>query len=309
MNIIFIGKQGRKTKTVRLASPSVLFSVILALTIIPALMFYGGFFVAQEMAPGKDKALLSAWQDEMDVQRGEIANARRKVNDDMDALALRLGELQAKVIRLDALGERLTELAKLDKGEFDFSAKPAVGGPNETSEVDSMPVPEFIQSLETLSRQVEDRSQQLTLLESMLMNRSLQKEVSPAGRPIEKGWISSYYGMRTDPFNGRPERHKGVDLAGKEGSDVISVGAGVVTWAGKRYGYGNLVEVNHGNGYSTRYGHNKEVLVHVGDTVKKGQALAHMGSTGRSTGPHVHFEVLLKGRNVDPIKYVMVQDK
>lgn len=309
MNIIFIGKQGRKTKTVKLASPGVLFSVFLALTVIPALMFYGGFFVAQEIVPGQEKTLLTAWQDEMDVQRGEIADTRRKLDEDMDALALRLGELQAKVIRLDALGERLTEIANLDKGEFDFSAKPAVGGPKESSAVESMPLPDFVQTLETLTRKVEDRSEQLALLESMLMSRSLQKEVSPAGRPIKKGWISSYYGMRTDPFHGRPEHHKGIDLAGKEGSEVITVGAGVVTWAGKRYGYGNLVEVNHGNGYSTRYGHNKEILVKVGDTVNRGQALALMGSTGRSTGPHVHFEVLYKGKNVDPIKYVMAQDR
>jgi murein DD-endopeptidase MepM/ murein hydrolase activator NlpD len=272
---------------------------------LPAIMFFGGYFVAQEVAPGQDKALLNAWQDEMDVQRDEIATARLKVNEDVDALALRLGELQAKVIRLDALGERLTEVAKLDKGEFDFSTQPAVGGPKEDSAVESMPVPEFIQTLEALNRQVDDRAQQLGLLESMLMSRSLQDEVLPAGRPIKRGWISSYFGMRTDPFTGRREHHKGVDLAGKAGSEVIAVGAGVVTWAGSRYGYGNLVEVNHGNGYSTRYGHNESVLVAVGDTVRKGQALSLMGSTGRSTGPHVHFEVRYKGKTVDPKKYIL----
>lgn len=305
MNIIFIGKRGRQTKTMKLASPSGLLTVFLALAILPAFMFFGGYFVAQEVAPGQDMALLNTWQEEMDAQRDEIATARRKVNEDVDALALRLGELQAKVIRLDALGERLTEIAKLDKGEFDFSAKPAVGGPKQSSAVESMPVPEFITSLEALTRQVDDRNEQLTLLESMLMSRSLQKEVRPAGRPIKRGWISSYFGMRTDPFTGRREHHKGVDLAGKAGSEVIAVGAGVVTWAGSRYGYGNLVEVNHGNGYATRYGHNESVLVTVGETVRKGQPLSLMGSTGRSTGPHVHFEVLYKGKAVDPNKYIL----
>jgi murein DD-endopeptidase MepM/ murein hydrolase activator NlpD len=241
----------------------------------------------------------------MDTQRKEIATARRKVNEDVDALALRLGELQAKVIRLDALGERLTEVAKLDKGEFDFSTQPAIGGPGETSAVDSMPVPEFIQTLEALDRQVDDRTEQLGLLESMLMSRNLEEEVLPAGRPIKRGWISSYFGMRTDPFTGRREHHKGIDLAGKAGSEVSAVGAGVVTWAGSRYGYGNLVEVNHGNGYVTRYGHNQTVLVTVGETVRKGQTLSLMGSTGRSTGPHVHFEVIYKGKTVDPKKYIM----
>jgi murein DD-endopeptidase MepM/ murein hydrolase activator NlpD len=305
MNIIFIGKRGRQTKTMKLASPSGLLTVFCALAILPAIIFYGGYFVAQKIAPGQDKALLNAWQDEMDVQRDEIATARRKVNEDVDALALRLGELQAKVIRLDALGERLTEIAKLDKGEFDFSTQPAVGGPKQSSAVESMPVPEFITTLEALSRQVDNRNEQLTLLESMLMSRSLQKEVRPAGRPIKRGWISSYFGMRTDPFTGRREHHKGIDLAGKAGSEVIAVGAGVVTWAGSRYGYGNLVEVNHGNGYSTRYGHNESVLVTVGEMVRKGQSLSLMGSTGRSTGPHVHFEVLFKGKAVDPKQYIL----
>ncbi len=305
MNIIFIGKRGRQTRTMKLASPNGVLTVFLALAILPAIMFFGGYFVAQEVAPGQDKALLNAWQVEMDVQRDEIAVARRKVNEDVDALALRLGELQTKMIRLDALGERLTEVAKLDKGEFDFSTQPAVGGPKEDSAVESMPVPEFIQTLEALDRQVDDRTQQLGLLESMLMSRSLQEETLPAGRPIKRGWISSYFGMRTDPFTGRREHHKGVDLAGKAGSEVIAVAAGVVTWAGSRYGYGNLVEVNHGNGYSTRYGHNESVLVSVGDTVRKGQALSLMGSTGRSTGPHVHFEVRFKGKTVDPKKYIL----
>jgi len=305
MNIIFIGKRGRQTKTLKLASPSVIFGAVLAATLIPSTMFFGGYFTAQQAAPGQDQALISAWQGEMEVQRDEIASARRKVNEDMDALAMRLGELQAKVIRLDALGARLTEVAKLDRGEFDFSTSPAVGGPEAAEAVESIAVPDFVQSLETLTRQVDDRSAQLGLLETMLMNRNLEDEVSPAGRPIKRGWISSYYGMRTDPFTGRREHHKGMDLAGKEGSDVISVGAGVVTWAGDRYGYGKLVEVNHGNGYATRYGHSAEVLVEVGDTVKKGQVLALMGSTGRSTGPHVHFEVLHKGKAVDPKKYIL----
>ena len=305
MNIILVGKQGKGARRFKLTRGAVVVASLLAFVVVPGLLLLGGYKMAQGTAPVQDEVLMSAWQQEMQQQREEVAEMRRRARENMDALALRLGELQAKMIRLDALGERLTEVADLDKGEFDFSTKPAVGGPEMTSAMEAMPLPDFMASLESLSRQLDDRSEQLGLLETMLMSRNLQDEVFPAGRPIKRGWTSSYYGMRTDPFTGRREMHKGMDFAGKAGSDVVAVGAGVVTWAGSRYGYGNLVEINHGNGYVTRYGHNEKVLVKVGDAVKKGQTLAKMGSTGRSTGPHVHFEVRYKGRTVDPKKYIL----
>jgi murein DD-endopeptidase MepM/ murein hydrolase activator NlpD len=208
------------------------------------------------------------------------------------------------VIRLDAMGGRLTDIAGLDKGEFNFQNSPAQGGPSTQELLPQIGVTDFIASLENLEKQLEDREQQIGVLSSMIMNRNLYDEVLPAGRPIKKGWMSSYFGMRTDPFTGRQERHKGVDFAGKEGSNVIAVAAGVVTWADKRYGYGNLVEINHGNGYVTRYGHNNEILVKEGQAIKKNDTIALMGSTGRSTGPHVHFEVLRNGKPVDPVKYI-----
>lgn len=304
MNIIFIGKKGGSIRTIKLGHKSAIAAALAVFAIVPGL-FLGGYHLLQQDSITEANVLMGAWQQEMEVQKQEVASARQKIDEDMDALAMRLGALQAKVIRLDALGERLTEMADLDKGEFDFSSQPAVGGPASPNTVESMPIPDFVQSLDSLSKQLDDRAEQLTLLETMLMNRSLQEEVLPAGRPIKRGWVSSYYGMRTDPFTGRLEHHKGMDFAGKEGSEVVAVGAGVVTWAGERYGYGKLVEINHGNGYSTRYGHNKEVLVSVGDTVKKGQTLGLMGSTGRSTGPHVHLEVLYKGKPVDPKKYTL----
>ena len=137
-----------------------------------------------------------------------------------------------------------------------------------------------------------------------MLHGELQQKVLPTGRPIKKGWMSSFYGMRNDPFTGKRDFHKGVDFAGKLGSDVTSVAAGVVTWSGDRYGFGMMVEIDHGNGYSTRYGHNLENLVKVGDKVRKGQTIAKMGTSGRSTGPHVHFEVLYNGRAVNPKKYI-----
>ncbi len=277
-------------------------SVFIAL---PASFVFLGYQMGVSHMKANPDDLSLAMQAEMDAQRLTLSEATRTAKDNMDALALRLGKLQAHVIRLDALGQRLTTMAKLDKGEFDFVHPPAQGGPLADPEAaKSIDVPDFMKSLEDLSAQLDDRSQQLEVLEDMLMTRNLQSEVIPAGRPITKGWLSSYFGMRTDPFNGRRVHHSGVDFAGKMGSDVISVAAGVVTYAGWRSGYGNLVEVNHGKGYATRYGHNSKILVKVGQTVKKGQVLSKMGTTGRSTGPHVHFEVLYNGRAVDPKKYI-----
>jgi len=132
----------------------------------------------------------------------------------------------------------------------------------------------------------------------------LRDEVHPEGRPVHSGYISSMFGNRTDPFTGRAAFHKGVDFAGREGSEVVAVASGVVIWSGDRYGYGQMVEINHGNGYVTRYAHNSDNLVAVGDTVKRGEVIAVMGSTGRATGPNLHFEVLHNGRVVNPLSYV-----
>jgi len=271
---------------------------------LPAGLLTAGYYMGISHMKSNPDDLSLALQAEMDSQRLALSEATRIAEDNMDALALRLGKLQAHVIRLDALGQRLTTMAKLDKGEFDFAHPPAQGGPLANVDAVSMDVPDFMKSLEELSAQLNDRSQQLEVLEDMLMTRNLESEVVPAGRPITKGWLSSYFGPRTDPFNGRRVHHSGVDFAGKLGSDVVSVAAGVVTFAGRRSGYGNLVEVNHGKGYVTRYGHNSKILVKAGETVKKGQVLSKMGTTGRSTGPHVHFEVLYNGRAVNPKKYI-----
>ena len=167
-----------------------------------------------------------------------------------------------------------------------------------------MPVSDFVHSLNELSAQLDDRTKQLQVLESMMMNHNLQKEVKPTGRPVTRGWLSSYFGRRTDPFTGRWAFHSGIDFAGKMDSDIIAVAAGVVTYSGPRNGYGNLVQINHGNGYSTRYGHCDHILVKVGTTVKKGEVIAKMGTTGRSTGPHVHFEVLKNGHAIDPKRFI-----
>ncbi len=233
-----------------------------------------------------------------------INEARQSAESELDALAARLGKMQANVIRLNALGQRLVKVAKLDSKEFNFKDAPSYGGPDEEDSVASM---DFDSVIASLDKQLNSREEQLALLEEVIMNRQLRSESKPRGRPITKGWTSSYYGKRADPFTGKLAMHKGMDFAGKEGSEIVSVASGVVTWAGDRYGYGHLVEINHGNGYTTRYGHNAKLLVKVGDSVEKGQAISQMGSTGRSTGPHVHFEVLKNDRQVNPAKFVALR--
>lgn len=210
--------------------------------------------------------------------------------------------LEAKIARLEALGGQVADMAGLND-EFDFYSAPAVGGPQAKESMVS-DAASVMQALDYMQQKVSAREHELKAIESLLSNRSLTKERYLAGRPVSWGWLSSPFGKRVDPFNGRTAWHNGVDFAGKENSDVLTVGSGVVTWAGERYGYGNLVEISHGNGYVTRYGHNKTFLVGLGDVVRKGQAIAKMGSTGRSTGPHVHFEVYKNGRAVDPARYI-----
>lgn len=244
------------------------------------------------------------WQDVVSGQQAEIAEARLDAQADIDALTLRLGQMQAQMLRLNALGGRLVGQSDLDKAEFDFNAVPAVGGPEDVANRQSVPLADFLSMLDQLEAEMEDRDQKLSVLESLLMSRSLSERVMPSGRPVEDGWLSSRYGKRNDPFSGKQDFHKGLDFAGKKGSEVIAVGDGVVSWAGKKSGYGKLIEINHGNGYATRYGHNQSHMVKVGDTVKKGQQIALMGSSGRSTGPHVHFEVLRNGKKVNPSEFI-----
>ena len=284
---------------------AIVWSLAALLLVIPALALYAGYYLGLNDVSEQQARFSTTLRAELQSQRSEIDLAKKAAQEDLNALTIRLAELQSRVVRLDALGERLTEMADIDAGEFDFRNVPALGGPNLAPEsmVDSN-LDGLFSSFDELSIQLNDREQQLDVLESLLMSRSLEDEVFPAGFPAEKGWLSSHFGMRTDPFSGRKARHEGVDIAGKMGSNILSVGAGVVTWSGERYGYGQLVEINHGNGYVTRYAHNKENLVAAGDTVKKGQVVALMGSSGRSTGPHVHFEVLRNGVPVNPVKYV-----
>ena len=265
-------------------------------------------WLAHNQSTVLNRESLQNWKQVLSAQQQDLGQVRQQAQFKLDALMLRIAELQGRMTRLDALGERLTTKANLDDGEFDFTAVSPIGGPHDTKAsvgvvTDGNNTP-LLDAIDQLSDQINSREHQLDLLDDLLSNRSHYDDAFLAGLPIKKGWLSSRFGRRTDPFTGKEAWHNGVDFAGKRGSDVIAVAAGVVVWSGNRFGFGLLVEVNHGNGYITRYAHNDVSLVKVGDFVSRGQTLAKMGSSGRSTGPHVHFEVLKNGQPQDPAKYI-----
>lgn len=302
MNIILLPRSRKSPININLSSRAVWVAAVVAVFGLPIFCVSLGYGVA--LMRHSDIKTDNMANLRLEQQKAEVAQVVESAQYSINALTQRLGLLQAHAIRLDALGKRLVDLAKLEKGEFDFENPPAVGGPEMLNSVEAMESSDLIRALDQLSRQFDDREQQLSILETLLMNKILLEETVPTGRPIESGWVSSHFGKRTDPFTGKRAYHYGVDFAGKEGSRILSVASGVVTWSGDRYGYGTMIEIDHGNGYVTRYGHNKKNLVKVGDVVQKGDVLALMGSSGRSTGPHVHFEVLRNGKAVNPVTYL-----
>jgi murein DD-endopeptidase MepM/ murein hydrolase activator NlpD len=300
VNILFLSSNKGQICGLNLAKPT----HVLLMSGILGLMISGSVLLGYNLNTSQDhRVLIDEWQADVHSQQVQLTHIREEAEADIDALSSRIGLLQAHVMRLDALGRKLVQMASIDTNEFDFDSSPPLGGPE--ADVDKViEQAELSKAIDKLGLQLNDRENQLVVMEGLVLNENLQKEVEPSGRPITKGWLSSYYGMRTHPLSGRREMHKGIDFAGAMGGQVIAVAKGVVTYSGKRYSYGNLIEIAHGNGYSTRYAHNSRLLVSVGDTVEKGFQIAEIGSSGRSTGPHVHFEVLKNGREVNPIPFI-----
>ena len=303
MNVIFLSKREGKARQLNLAHPFTL-SLLAGFTLA---ILGSAFLLGMQLGRGEGSPVMSA--DALHVgevlaqQKAQISELKQQLQLRVDAMAMRLGEVNAHILRLDALGKRLTEMADINSREFNFDREPPRGGAAEGEGV-SAEIPDLSAMLGTLERRVDLRQSQLDALENVILAKQLKRQIHPEGRPVESGFISSYFGEREDPFDGQETFHKGVDFAGTKGEPVVAVAAGVVTWAGERTGFGKLVEINHGDGYVTRYGHNEKTLVSVGQTVKRGEAIGLMGSTGRSTGPHVHFEVLRNGRQVDPLSYI-----
>ncbi|HHC71262.1 MAG TPA: M23 family metallopeptidase [Thiotrichales bacterium] len=280
-------------------------SLGLLLALVAAGGLWAGYRLGLDTRMGSDREAVSdSLRQALAHQRHELERTRIETRAHLDALAQRLGVMQSRLMRLDALGEELARRGSLDPAEFNFGQEPARGGIETPAGARSVALGELVSEMEQLSRSIEDRESKLSLLEQLILNSRLEAQLLPAGRPVEKGWISSAYGWRKDPFSGKKNFHHGVDIAGKPDSEVTAVAAGVVTFAGRKSGYGQVVEVRHADGYTTKYAHNSKLLVGAGALVSKGDVIALMGSTGRSTGPHVHFEIARNGKSVNPLKYL-----
>ncbi len=238
-------------------------------------------------------------------QRNQLGKLGARVDADRKRLAVyvrNIGIMQARLARLDALGSQLVDVASLNASEFNFDLPPAIGGPRvQTTNVSQNTIDG---SLELLDSRISSVDNQLATISYLLDKKRMIQAARPHIRPTKGGWISSGYGMRIDPFNGGREMHRGLDIANSFGAPVLAASRGIVTFAGKMKGFGNMIDIDHGFGYVTRYGHMSSIAIRIGDEVASGQLIGRIGSRGRSTGPHLHYEVHRYGRSIDPIKYL-----
>lgn len=278
--------------------------VFLAFVLLIAIGVGSYYFGASDAAykPNAKQLRLAYVQTSLEKGQIQLQQAEHNVEQQLDTFGRRLGQVQAHLSRLNALGKRLTDMAGLETEEFSFRSEPAVGGPVHAGQ--DQTATDLIVALDELERSVAEKKDELEILESILTDHELHSKQFPHGWPVKDGWISSGYGYRNDPFTGKRTFHVGVDIAGKSGAPIHAVAAGVVIVSRVKAGYGLVIEINHGKGYVTRYAHALATMVDVGDRVEKGDVVAVVGSTGRSTGAHLHFEVLRDGKAVNPLKYI-----
>lgn len=302
MNIIILSDRLGAARALRLSTPWVVLGLVLVLAMPAVAAWVTWRLTTSPAAPvvqGVDYEQM--WQDALSESQVQAPVDESKVQ--LARMTEQLGRLQTRLTRLDALGERLTELADLSDGEFNFDSDPGMGGP-ELRKNSTHQAPDVQSVIDQLVERVDNRTQQLRLIEQLMLNRQSDANASLDFNPVGEGYISSNFGRRTDPISGRMSMHTGIDFAAPSGTAIHAVGAGVVTFAGRKGAYGNTVEITHGNGYRTRYAHAKELKVSKGEVVQKGQTIASVGSTGRSTGPHLHLEVFRNGMAVNPARHI-----
>jgi murein DD-endopeptidase MepM/ murein hydrolase activator NlpD len=301
VNIILVSGNLGKSKTQTLSHAQIVSIAILLLVGVLAFAVILHYLTLRHAAEIKSpylKSLLLSMQDQ--ENRKQQAYLRENLN----AMAVKLGQMQAQLLRLDALGDRLTKQAGFKPQEFMFDQPPARGGPLSGMPQRDLSLAEFSEQMEQLTKGLNDRTDQLAILESALMQDRLKKKLVPSVSPVNTGWFSSNFGWRIDPFNGQNAFHEGVDFMSESGSPVVTAAGGVVVYSDNHPEFGSMIEVDHGNGLLTRYAHLSKRLVKVGDVVLRGGKIAEVGNTGRSTGPHLHFEVRYKGAPQNPVRFL-----
>ncbi len=284
-------------------TPTFLLSSLATIFFLIAFAFYsGGKYSVEKYS----KTYLYEYFSTLDSQKIEILQAKQEAASSLDFLATRLSQLQGQIMRLNALGSRMAEQSQID--EIDFSNEiVGIGGSIPETEQQSHSVPNFMSELEQLTLQVNENNDKLFAMESMLLEKTISHNAFPSIMPI-RAYVSSWFGWRDDPLkkHNRKSFHEGMDFSADIGAHIKSVAAGVVSWSGPKDNYGNFIEIDHGNGYVSRYAHTHEIFVLVGEKVNKGQLIASVGISGRSTGPHLHFEIEKDGKYVDPKNYMVL---
>lgn len=247
--------------------------------------------------PMVQKILVSALED-------ADSNERQATQQRLTAMAIKVGEMQAQVLRLEALGERVAKVSGIKKEEINFDRKPGRGGPLQPASSAKLGLEDFQKELLKLGHALDDRTDQMAVMEAMLSREQVRKAALPSALPVHTGFYSSNFGWRLDPFTGQRAMHEGVDFVAEAGTEIKAAAGGIVVYSDNHAGYGNMIEVDHGNGLVSRYAHASKRLVKEGDVVLRGQKIGEVGSTGRSTGPHLHFEVLLNGTPQNPTRYL-----
>ena len=290
MNAILFTKVGGRSLVMQLNRARCFVPLALGFLLLCGALLQAGYQVGRADAP-RDTATAS-------VSEQNLAQAQ------INTLAQRMGQMRAQVQRLEALGQRLSQVAGINPDDFSLEAAPALGGQKVRVAAAAPSLSVMQQAVDQLTQFIDLRERRLTVLDRLLAGRGYTEPHFTFGEPATQAFVSSDFGVRSDPFTGLSDFHSGLDFAGRAGSPIVAAADGVVSWVGTRAGYGHMVEVSHSNGLVTRYGHNQRNLVHSGEVVSKGQTIALLGSTGRSTGPHVHFEVLQAGVAVDPAQYL-----
>ena len=302
MNIILVSNTLGKSRTLTISKSQAVMAIGLLVFVFPLLLTFSLYYFSLQHAAEIKSPYLHALV--IKAQQQEMQKTHVYLQDNLSALAIKLGQMQAQLVRLDALGERLAKTAGFNAKEFNFERPPGQGGAISSLPQGEFSLDELKERLRVVSLRVEDRADQLAILEAMISQESQKKTRLPTAPPVSAPWRSSDFGWRIDPFTGRKAFHEGVDFTAEVGMPVKAAAGGVVVYSDYHPEYGNMIEIDHGNGLVSRYAHASLRLVKAGDIVLKGQEIAKVGSTGRSTGPHLHFEVRFKGAAQNPARFL-----